>query len=330
MKVKFGVFADLHIDIMHDGEARLEQLLSVCREENVDFVIQLGDFIYPNEDRKCICKPENIPPNVQSALAGIAPVDKDRMLKMYAQFEKPTYHVIGNHECDVCSKRQILEYWGERDAYYSFDAGGVHFVVLDPNYGKVDGEYISYENGNYFDWPKCIPYLPDEQISWLEEDLKKTEYPTVLFSHQRLMEGYASIKNAEKLRKVLTGAPSGVILSVNGHEHRDMLEEKDGIYFLNHNSASAMWVGTKYVCMNRYGEEIDRLFPDIRHMLPYSKPLFSIITIDENGIEVKGTRAEFVGPSPEEMGMYDEDIKFVEHGIKITAEIENRFLPLHK
>ncbi len=59
---------------------------------------------------------------------------------MYKSFEKPSYHTIRNHECDVCSKMQILEYWGEKNAYYSFDMGGVHFVVLDPNYGKVGGE----------------------------------------------------------------------------------------------------------------------------------------------------------------------------------------------
>ena len=83
------MFADLHIDIMHDGEARMTEFLEACRKEDV------------------------------------------------------------------------------------------HFVVLDGNYGKVDGKFVSYENGNYFDFPKSIPYLSDTQLSWLEKDLEETKYPAV-------------------------------------------------------------------------------------------------------------------------------------------------------
>lgn len=46
MSIKFGVCADLHVDIMHDGEDRLKAFLDVCREKNVDFIIRLGDFCY--------------------------------------------------------------------------------------------------------------------------------------------------------------------------------------------------------------------------------------------------------------------------------------------
>lgn len=328
MNVKFGIFADLHIDIMHDAEDRLKVFLDACREENVDFVVHLGDYVYPDEDRKCVCKPENTPANVQNSLMRKTPINKEKILNMYKNFEKPSYHSIGNHECDMCSKKQILEYWGEKNAYYSFDMGGVHFVVLDPNYGKVDGKFVSYENGNYFDWPDCIPYLPDEQIEWLRDDLEGTKYPSVLFSHQRLIDGYASIKNAEALRKVLVNAPNHVILAVNGHEHRDVLEEKDGIYFLNHNSISSMWLGTRFEYMGRYGAEIDENFPDMRYVVPYKDPVFSIITISDKSIAIRGRKSEFVGPAPEEIGVYAPDSGFVKRNIHITPHIEDRVLPL--
>ncbi len=330
MNVKFGVFADLHIDIMHDGEARMAEFLDACRKEDVDFVVHLGDYVYPNEDRKCICKPENIPANVQSALNGIAQVDKEKILKMYAEFEKPSYHTIGNHECDVCSKEQILSYWKQDKAYYSFDKGGVHFVVLDGNYGKVDGEFVSYENGNYFDFPKCIPYLSDTQLSWLEKDLKEAKYPAVLFSHQRLTEGYASIQNAGDLRAILKKAPNGVPLAINGHEHRDTLDYVDGTYFLNLNSISCMWVGTKYADLGKYSAEIDEKFPDIRHVIPYDKPLYTIVTITDAGAEIKGCKAEFVGKTPDALGINDPDSGFVKKGIVITSNIQQRFLSFEK
>lgn len=326
MYTKFGVFADLHIDIMHDSEARLSSFLEACRKENVDFIIHLGDFVYPNEDRKCICKPENVPLNVQSALQGVSPVNKEAILKMYEGFEKPSYHTIGNHECDVCSKKQILEYWGRDKPYYSFDSGDVHFVVLDACYGKVDGKYISYENGNYFDWPKCIPYLPDEQLCWLEKDLAETQYPSVLFSHQRLTDGYASIQNADELRRVLMNAPCGVPLAINGHEHRDTLDKVDKTYFLNLNSISCMWVGGKYKERGKYGEEMDALFPDLQHVIPYKEPIFAIVTIDDKGADIKGCATEYVGKSPEELGLYNEGSGFLKHNIRVTADIKSRYL----
>ena len=36
--VKFGVFADLHVDIMPDPQRRLEAFFAACRKENVDFM----------------------------------------------------------------------------------------------------------------------------------------------------------------------------------------------------------------------------------------------------------------------------------------------------
>jgi predicted phosphodiesterase len=109
--VKFGIFADLHVDIMHDTEARLECFLDAARREKVDFIIQLGDFCYPDEDRKCICQPDKRPENIEVALNHPTYADKESIRKMYRDFELPSYHVIGNHDCDMCSKRQILDYY---------------------------------------------------------------------------------------------------------------------------------------------------------------------------------------------------------------------------
>ena len=67
MAVKFGIFADLHVDIMHDAQTRLEAFLSACSKEDVDFIIHLGDFCYP-ESRKVLCKPENMPINIKNAI----------------------------------------------------------------------------------------------------------------------------------------------------------------------------------------------------------------------------------------------------------------------
>ena len=335
--VKFGVFADLHVDIIHDAQQRLETFLEACRREDVDFIIQLGDFCYPDEGRKCVCRPENRPINIQNALRVRTYADKARILSLFRDFEKPSYHVIGNHDCDMCSKEQVFSYYGvDYGTYYSFDQGGFHFVVLDPCYFQKDGQYISYENGNYFDLSyekePVLPYLPPEQIQWLREDLARTPYPSVLFSHQRLTRDPVAILNPEPVREVIASAPNGVVLALNGHEHMDNAIQVDGVWFLNVNSMSCMWLDTAFACPERYSKEIDEKFPNIQYTVPYSEAVYAILTLDEKGARVKGSQASFVGISPQEQGVYAPGTTFSKihiHG-QITPAMADRYLPFER
>lgn len=43
-KVRFGNITDVHIDMMHDGVYRLRAFLNAAKNEDLDFIIQLGDF----------------------------------------------------------------------------------------------------------------------------------------------------------------------------------------------------------------------------------------------------------------------------------------------
>ena len=138
-----------------------------------------------------ICKECNAPANTRDAMTHKSYVNKERIVSLFKNFEKPGYHVIGNHDCDLCSKEQILAYYGADYApYYSFDVGGFHFVVIDNNNYVVDGKEYSYANGNYFDESyrekKPFPYVPKAQLAWLKNDLEKTENPTIVFSHYPL------------------------------------------------------------------------------------------------------------------------------------------------
>ena len=329
MSIKFGVCADLHVDIMHDCEERLAVFLDACKKENVDFIIQLGDFCYP-ETRDCICQPEKRPVNVENALKTKTYADKDKIIDMYNNFEKPSYHVIGNHDCDMCSKEQILEYYGaDYGPYYSFDMGGFHFVVLDPNYMKLGDEYVSFDRGNYFDESyrpdKVLPYLPEEQLKWLEKDLATTHYPSVLFSHQMLTEGTGGILNHKDLRKIINNAPNKVVISVNGHLHVDTAEKVDNTWYLNINSMSNFWVDKRGMRTNRYPAEIYEKYPNIKYVVPYDKSLFAIIEMDENGAKTKGTKSNFVGESPDEMGLTGKGCHY--ENWHVSSVIEDRYLP---
>jgi Icc protein len=302
MRVRFGVFADLHVDIMHDCESRLRVFLDACRDADVDFIVQLGDFCYPDEDRKCYCQPDKRPVNIQNAMDYPTYADKDTILSLYRDFEKPSYHVIGNHDLDMCSKEQMMAYYGNMTSpYYSFDCGGVHFVALDCNYCKVDGKYIPYDNGIYFDWsydtPRPLPYLPPEQLRWLDDDLSRTELPSVLFSHQMLRA--PDLKNADELAPILR--KHNVILSANGHHHKDNVTRIGSTWFWNVNSMSNYWLDVPYATL-RYTPQLDVRYPNIRYVAPYRDPVFAIVTITDGVIDIRGRKSVFVGPSPAEQG----------------------------
>ena len=333
-KVKFGILSDLHVDIMHDAEERLKVFVEAARREDVDFIIQLGDFCYPDEDRKCVCLPENRPENIENALNHPTYADKEAIRKMYMSFEKPSYHVIGNHDCDMCSKRKILDYYGAvYEPYYSFDVGDFHFIVLDPNYYLKDGEYISYEHGNYFDESyhkvPVLPYLPKKQIEWLKNELDSTDKPSIIFSHQSLRENaYGGIRNPKDFAEAIKGRRSRVLVSFNGHSHLDGAKKQDGTWYMHVNSMSNYWMGEPHTCMGRYGEEIDGKYPNIRYVVPYASSVYAIVELDGDGATVKGTRGEFVGKTPDELNFYDKHgawlIKLGEP--LVSPSIEDKYL----
>ncbi len=47
--LRFGFCADVHKDIMHDADQRLKAFIQEATEQELDFIIQLGDFCRPYE-----------------------------------------------------------------------------------------------------------------------------------------------------------------------------------------------------------------------------------------------------------------------------------------
>lgn len=345
-KIKFGVFADLHIDIMPDPLERLEVFLQAAKRENVDFIIELGDFCYPDKNRKCVCPVEKLPANVKNALMVKTYADTEKIRDLFNNFEKPSYHVLGNHECDMCSKKETTEFIGFNGAtFYSFDMGGFHFIVLDASYYKKNGTYHTFENGNYFaegfdfkieenGGERLLPYIPPEQLNWLKEDLAKTKLPSVVFSHQCLMENNDfSVANASVVKQILKNAPNGVVACFNGHEHVDYEAFQDGIWFVNINSISNTWIGEEFEYKGLYGEETDEKYPNVRYTVPFRDAVYAIIEIDEDGINICGTQSEYVGPTPKERGVYNPDswwMKSDKRDLMLTASIKSRYLCFKK
>ena len=53
-----------------------------------------------------------------------------------------------------------------------------------------------------------------------------------------------------------------------------------------------------------YDEEVHKLHPYLKYVIPYKEPLCAIITLDgkKRRLEVKGMKTSFIGPSLEERG----------------------------
>ncbi|WP_160718067.1 metallophosphoesterase family protein [Chitinophaga solisilvae] len=272
-KIRFGVIADLHHDIMHDAPERLSAFISAMNQEKPDFILQMGDFCYP--------KKENQP-----------------LMDIWNRFSGPRYHVIGNHDTDGgFTREQVVEFWKAKGKYYSFDSNGFHFVILDGN------EHNSSKSRP----PGYARYISSTQLQWLQEDLAATALPTIVCCHQGLDNDAGGLENGTLLRYTLEQANQRgkhkVILVLSGHHHQDYYNHINGIHYVQINSASYQWLGEKYKEI-RYSADIDKTHPWIKYTVPYKEPLWATIEITDNGsITIKGRKTIFVGTTPEQLGV---------------------------
>ena len=272
--LRFGLCADVHKDIMHDADNRLKAFIQEAKAQELDFIIQLGDFCRPYEY------------NLE-------------FLSIWNSYPGNKYHVLGNHDMDGgFTREQVVNYWGAPGRYYSFDCKNYHFIILDGN----DPDPSPERPGGY------ARYIGKEQLHWLEQDLKGTSLPTIVFSHQGLDNDLGGIHNATASRWILeraneeAGFPK-VQLVFSGHHHQDYYNHINGIHYLQINSMSYQWLGEKFLQI-RYSEEVDQSFPWIKYTVPYKDPLWAIAEISpDNTFRLFGRKTAFVGPSPEELAV---------------------------
>ena len=124
----------------------------------------------------------------------------------YGQFYSISDPTIGNHEYIKSDITGYEWYWNNVHHYYSYNAGGWHFVSLD-NISKFIGS--STTNSNYV-----------AETNWLKADLASNTQPcTIVYYHEPLFnvgaEGIAT--NTAGIWQIL--AQNNVALVLNGHDH---------------------------------------------------------------------------------------------------------------
>jgi 3',5'-cyclic-AMP phosphodiesterase len=298
--VKIGMCSDVHLPTMHDSEYRIQTFIDSMKIAQPDFIIELGDFGTPAEK-----------------YAGF--------FDTWNSFPGDKYHVFGNHEMDGgYSRLEAVLYRNMSNSYYSFDKNHFHFIVLDGNDPKEEKKK-GYKQ-----------YIGTEQVRWLKEELAKSNYPIVFFSHQGLTsyrsgdgEEYG-VENQKQIREIfeshnIHNPKTKVIACFNGHTHNDYAENINNIWYITINSMSYKWLGEAFEHI-RYSSEVDKNFKWIKYTAPYKEPLFTIVEISTEGyIKIDGKQTEYVGPSPWEVGYPDSLKKYVRPAISkrfLTFELE--------
>lgn len=222
--IRFGMLSDIHYAdreataprYYRQSPGKVKECIDLMNREKVDFVIELGDF-----------KDQDAVPSEANTLKYLTDIEE-----VFHQFNGPTFHVLGNHDMDGISKAQFLSRVtntgiSTSESYYSFNLKGFHFVVLDGNFTR---EGIAYDHGN-FTWDNTR--IPDAELSWLKEDLKTNELPTIVFIHQMLDDSKSkeqSVQNAAEVRQVLE--QSGKVMCVfQGHVHEERYNLINNIHY---------------------------------------------------------------------------------------------------
>lgn len=160
------------------------------------------------------------------------------------------HYVLGNHCVSRLTKEEFLAAVQQESAHYSFDVEPFHFVVLDACF-RNDGEPYGREN---FVWTDAN--IPPQQLAWLQDDLARTQLPTLVFVHQRLdVKDDYGIKNAPAVRDVLEKSRR-VIAVIQGHNHKNDYRDLGGIHYV---SLQAMVEGNQttdnaFACAELYAD----------------------------------------------------------------------------
>jgi 3',5'-cyclic-AMP phosphodiesterase len=216
MALRIGVVTDIHngpdMDTRIGSVAipMLERFVAAMHRFKPDVIVDLGDRINDvsvDEDRT----------RIQAV--------RDRLASVGA----PVLFLYGNHDLINVKPEEQRRILGKKGDYESVDLKGFHLILLnsqDPTFGGVGGT------------------LSTKQLNWLEEDLRTSQGPVLVFCHHPLNEqdfsehwyfgnhaDYALVVNRERARKLLV-ASGRVRAAFHGHMHWNHVTVSEGVAYV--------------------------------------------------------------------------------------------------
>ncbi len=270
-QLRLGVFADCqYCDCDPVGsrfysnspEKLRECITHFNREENLEFVVGLGDLI----DRD-FSSFDTLQPILDQSVHNI-------------------YNIPGNHDFEVEEEKleKVPDALGLEKSYYTIEKTGWLFIFLNGNEITFDSqnpaivkqaekmlaELKAAEKPNSNDWNGG---MSREQITWLDQQLSAAQdknLKVALFCHYPLLPFEAhALWNAEKVLEVLKKYDH-VKLWLNGHNHKGNYTKQHGIHFLtlqgmveteNENAFSIFTFSEDKIEVEGFGREPDRQLP---------------------------------------------------------------------
>lgn len=272
--MKFSIFSDFHYapgSFDYDGEEKLEKLRMIQRraeKENASFIIHAGDLCH-------------------------APSKVPELIELYNNFHIPSYHCLGNHDTDGTDLEEVLRLYKMEDVQYFFDCEGYRFIVFDPNYSNINGEFVHFNLGNYYKTPNERDWISPENIEWMRKVIEDSPYPCILIGHSSF-ERPDGVKNRkdvlEMIKSVNEKRKHSVLMVINGHFHRDYLRILDGVCHFELNSTSYEWVGVPH---NHYPEELCKKASALSRIVMYNDPVHAVITLEGTTVTIDGMESSF-------------------------------------
>ncbi|WP_241265235.1 metallophosphoesterase family protein [Algoriphagus aestuariicola] len=257
--LKVAHITDVHIRPEENIPERAIAWLKKVKSHQPDFFLNGGDSIHD---------------------ASYDGVSKQRTLEQWdawdlfrneiSDFE--VYSCIGNHDpwWDVTDKTDamygkpyVVKRLGISAAYYSFDKGNWHFIILDGNHEGIS--------------------IGEEQMAWLKKDLDSLapNTPTLVMSHFPITSVTEALvggqhKDHRELKTLFYKHRDKVKVCLSGHQH--MLDRAwyNGVHYYCNGSLSGFWWGE--------GDE----FSAGKQYYLETPPGYAILELFENG-EVENT-----------------------------------------
>lgn len=266
--VSFGIISDLHhLQFKNKEEARLKAFMDEVLKVSPDFILQCGDF----------CRPQQ----------------SEGIMAEWNRFKGPKYHVLGNHDMDVCNKETIMALWGMAQPYYSYDFGGYHFVVMDRNFlRKEDKSLVHYDNSNWSPYSSPFRSFTDQlQLDWLKKDLFANDKPVIVFMHQPVFisDYFDELGNADEILDIFddanlnaekSGSNGKVVAVFMGHDHDDRYGMRNNVHYFIINSATYVY------------NEGPHYFKD---------SIFAFVTLSSGKLTIQGRRTIYRDPVPDKI-----------------------------
>jgi 3',5'-cyclic AMP phosphodiesterase CpdA len=248
--LRIGFYTDLHMRTEWQSPAGWQQAARMLDDQKTDFTICGGDMITDGFDAAA----KSLEPRWEVYLQGRALISND------------VYPIIGNHDLvgaipadgsapEQDPRRVFKEKMKLDSSWYSFDAGGVHFVAIDPF--DIGWEGQSFRG-----------YVSAEQQEWIKRDLSgvsKTQ-PIVLLSHIPLMTSFTqAVKGAlaaSSVRSVVNNSGDvlhlfsqyNLVAVLSGHLHvNETLRWKNTTFITGGAICGSWWRGPRHGTQEGFG-----------------------------------------------------------------------------